>query len=660
MTHPFLTNAMVSTYMAAFNAVTPPPPPDYLKWAEENIEFGDESPFKGPYNPDLFPFFTPILAALQPDDPCATVTLAKSAQLGGTVLGQIFMGASMCLDPCPMMNTHPTVDNAGKFKKNKWNPFVRGSAALKKVMALSANKDQGDTAAQQNRRDDSGFIMWNGANSAASLSQHSIKKQVQDDLSKWVADNDEGDPEEQAETRSLAYSGKGAKILKTSTPTLKGECRITKNFEKGTQEYWTIPCPHCDEDQVLTPQAFIKNIDRKNPEKTHFECTKCGCEIHQHHRAEFNKRGRFVAHNPDAKNRSFFLWSIYSPLASWAYVANRYLSAEGEAESERAVFNDVFGMAYAAQSETPDWEDLQARAQASHYARGVIPVGGLLLTAGVDCQIDRIEIHILAWGSKRRRWVVDYHVEWGSIEEEETRRKLAAYLSRTWNDMFGNKRRLDMMAVDSGNWTDAVYDFVLSQSDRRCMAVKGSGRDGIKPIEASEMRLPDSRGKNLKTTRKLWTVAVSVLKHSFYQNVKGADELQRGYVGFPRDLEDNYFIMLTNERKYLDKNKKTGVTRWAWKKTGDNEAIDNMNYAEAAARRLGWDRHSEEYWDNLSAELEREPEDKQEDLFDPTRPIDAAAKKGAEIRTAQMPEQSENKDRAAAIAARLAGAHSNG
>lgn len=655
MSHPFLKNAMVSACLATSAAITPPPPPDYLQWAIENIEFGDESPFKGPYNPDLFPFFTPILKALEPRDPTSTVTLAKSAQLGGTVLGQIFMGASMCLDPCPMMNTHPTVDNAGKFKKNKWNPFVRGSSALRRVMAMSSNKDQGDTTAQQNRLDDSGFIMWNGANSAASLSQHSIKKQVQDDLSKWVSDNDEGDPEQQAETRSLAYSGTGSKILKTSTPTLKGSCRITKRYEEGTQEVWTVPCPHCGEDQVLTPQSFIKNINRDNPEKTHFDCTECGCEIHQHHRYEMNKLGRFVAQNPAARNRSFFLWSIYSPLTNWAYIAHRFLAAEGEAEAERAVYNDVFGIAYAAQSETPDWEDLQARAQQSHYARGRIPVGGLLLTAGVDCQIDRVEVQVVAWGSKRRRWVVDYHVIWGSIEAEETRKNLAAYMSRQWPDMFGNKRRLDMMAIDSGNWTDAVYDFVLSQSDSRCMAVKGSGRDGLKPIEASELKMPDSRGKKLRTTRKLWTVAVSVLKHSFYQNVKGADELQRGYVGFPRDLEDNYYIMLTNEQKYLETNKKTGVPKWSWKKTGDNEAIDNMNYAEAAARRLGWDRYSDEAWDNLAAELEREPEDKQEDLFDPVREIEAAVNRGGKIRTEKQQKRDTIEERAAAIVARLPG-----
>ena len=65
--------------------LTPPPPVNYLAWAERNIVFSErESPLPGPYNRDLFFYFDEILRALSPSDPCRTVTLAKSAQLGGT------------------------------------------------------------------------------------------------------------------------------------------------------------------------------------------------------------------------------------------------------------------------------------------------------------------------------------------------------------------------------------------------------------------------------------------------------------------------------------------------------------------------------------------------------------------------------------------------
>ena len=49
----------------------PPQAVDYLRWATENIVFSKrESPMPGPYNPERFSYFTEILQALSPEDPC--------------------------------------------------------------------------------------------------------------------------------------------------------------------------------------------------------------------------------------------------------------------------------------------------------------------------------------------------------------------------------------------------------------------------------------------------------------------------------------------------------------------------------------------------------------------------------------------------------------
>jgi hypothetical protein len=46
-------------------AVEPPPPVDYVRWAERNIAFTErESPFPGPYNRNMFPYFDEPLRAL--------------------------------------------------------------------------------------------------------------------------------------------------------------------------------------------------------------------------------------------------------------------------------------------------------------------------------------------------------------------------------------------------------------------------------------------------------------------------------------------------------------------------------------------------------------------------------------------------------------------
>src|SRR5258705_12261163 len=55
---------------AAALALDPPPPVDYVRWAESNIAFTErESPFPGPYNRTMFPYFDEPLRALSASRP---------------------------------------------------------------------------------------------------------------------------------------------------------------------------------------------------------------------------------------------------------------------------------------------------------------------------------------------------------------------------------------------------------------------------------------------------------------------------------------------------------------------------------------------------------------------------------------------------------------
>src|SRR5258707_11379328 len=55
---------------AAALAPEPPPPVDYVRWAEDNITFSErESPFPGPYNRTMFPYFDEPLRALSASRP---------------------------------------------------------------------------------------------------------------------------------------------------------------------------------------------------------------------------------------------------------------------------------------------------------------------------------------------------------------------------------------------------------------------------------------------------------------------------------------------------------------------------------------------------------------------------------------------------------------
>jgi phage terminase large subunit GpA-like protein len=146
-------NAERVAMMTLAEVIDPPPPVDYVRWAEENIVFtARESSFQGPYNRDIFGYFDEVLRALAPNDPCRIVTLKGSAQIGKTVVANVFAGGTMAMAPCDFMFIHPTEDNAARWSKMKLMPFIRGTPALRAIFPLQSRDGRQLGALQGARR----------------------------------------------------------------------------------------------------------------------------------------------------------------------------------------------------------------------------------------------------------------------------------------------------------------------------------------------------------------------------------------------------------------------------------------------------------------------------------------------------------------------------
>lgn len=594
-------------------ALDPPPPVDLNAWAAANVVFGQESPLPGPYDPGRFPFFRRILEVLGPEHPSRVVVLLKSAQLGGTVLAQIFVGGSLDLDPSPFLYVVPTEPNAQRWAKTKWRPFVRGCASLRRLFPAGTSRDASNSTLYQERRDGRGFLQISGANSEASLSMVSMPRQVQDDLAKWEMNN-AGDPETQADSRSKAFEC--AKIFKISTPLVADNCRITRAFKRSTQEHFHVPCPHCGHRHPLEWDNMLANLDEQHPERAHFTCPACGGVIEERHRPQMLAGGCWVAHNPGAAIVGFYLWAAYSPLERWAAIAEAWLAAKGDPAKEQVFLNDMVGRAYEAAGESPPWESLRDRAEAALRRRGVVPRGGLLLCLGLDCQDDRVEWQLVAFGRELRRYVVDYGVVDGSITDEATHKALDALLARTWRDFQGQPRGIDAAAIDGNAWTEAVFDWVKGKPQSQVIMVRGVRGDHA-PVIKQVKREVGRDGRLLRYRKRFFNVGVSAMKSALYKQLKKADPLERGYCDFPSGLGDEYFIQLCAERR-LPVKRKDGSTEYRWVLPANvrNEALDTMLYAEAAATRAGWRANTDQRWDELEAEREAPPPPAQLDLED--------------------------------------------
>lgn len=610
-------NAERIAYDVLADVLTPPDKVDYLDWAEQNIVFSElESPdYPGPYNRRLFRYFDEVLRALSPDDLCRIVTLAKSAQIGGTVIANIYTGGSMDMDPSWFLYVHPTENNAERWSKMKLAPMLRNTTALSALFPKKS-RDGLDSLLYKERVDGRGAIQISGANSAASLSQVTMKRQVQDDLSKWE-NNSAGDPETQADSRSRGVEE--AKIFKISTPLVMPGCRVTANFEAGSQEHPYVPCPHCAHMQVLEWENMLANLKEDRPEDAHFTCIECGTEIWEYHRQQMLDGLEWRAQNPSQKrfHRSFYIWSAYSPLQSWERIAREWLRAKGDPSSEQVFLNDTVGRAYAAAGEAPPWETLRDRGATSYYAKGKIPAGGTVLTLGIDCQGDRVEWQVVAFGRDFRRFVVDFGVIPGHISEPKCQERLDALLVQQWTNSYGRRIGLDKSAIDGNAYTEEVWEWVKKHPASLLVMVRGSNTDSAPLTQRVKKERNHKTGKPLRYSKRFYNFNASVLKMALYRNVAKTDPLERGYVAFPTGLDDEYYQELTAERR-VPKKRRDGFTEYKWEKDPqlDNEALDTMNQAEVAAILYGIRSLPDAIWDRLENERERTPEDAQLDFED--------------------------------------------
>jgi len=371
--------------------------------------------------------------------------------------------------------------------------------------------------------------------------------------------------------------------------------------------------------QTLEWENMLANLDEAHPEKAHFTCVECGCEIEEHHRAEMVRRGEWRANNLSAKrhHRSFYLWSVVSALQSWERIAREWLGARGDPASEQTFLNDTVGRAYVTAGEAPPWETLRDRGANAEYDRGRIPPGGLILTIGIDCQDDRVEAQVVAWGQDFRRWVVEYIVVPGHISTEKCQERLDALLVQTWANGYGHRIAADMIAIDGNAYTEDVWDWARRHPASRLIMMRGDNRDSAPLIQRVKKERSQKTGKLLKYSRRFYNINVSVLKMALYRNVAKADPLERGFVGFPRGMEDDYYRQLTAERR-VPKKKKDGFTEYKWEKDAAqaNEGLDTMNQAEAAAIKYGVRGLPDAIWQRLEQERETPAPDAQMDFED--------------------------------------------
>ncbi len=636
----FLAASAAVVASALANAMAPPPPPDITRWCADNIVFDERSPMPGPFNIERFAFLREIHEVLSPEHPCREVTIRGSAQWGKTVsIIQPTIGAWHEYTPLDSLIVHPTASAATEWVDNKWMPMRRQAPGLREIFGTGARGDQRDNKFNQETLDRNGSIKVASAGSPADLTGTSRRLVIMDDLAKFEM-TDKGDPEALAVSRASGFED--AKIVRVSTSMIKDTCRITRAFLRSDQRFFHVPCPHCGHRAPLTWENFRQNLDPERLTAACFSCEACGCAIEHKHKLEIVARGAWVAHNPNGDHPGFHLWRAYAPQRDWASIAVEYAQVMGwsriearsetedavrsrvEAETEQTFWNDVLGLPYDQATDAPDWEALRDRAEnaagdAAALPVGVVPAQGVILAAGVDCQDDRLEVSLVAFGRNRQRWTVDHRVIPFHIGDEDGRAALNALLRQNWRTELGLELPIDMLAIDGGTYTDDVWSWARAHPWNRVIIVKGSSSQNgpvLAPMKFERRR----DGKAKRRQKRAFMLNVSQLKGDFYTWLGKEDPAERGYCRFAVGLGDEYYRQITSEKRVLHR-QRSGVVTSSWdlvEPTRRNECLDCMNYAEAAARRKGWTSMTDDQWDRLEAERGAPAKEPQPDLFDST------------------------------------------
>jgi len=370
----------------------------------------------GKYRSSRTPYVREIMDALSSSSRVQEIVVMKGTQLGFTETGNNWFGYVADASPGPFMMIFPTAELAKDHSKQKLQPTVRETPRLRGKVKDHRTRDSGNTI--QTKEFPGGILFLSGSNSGAFFRSKSVRFLFLDDIDGFEHDvGGEGDPGELAKRRTDTY-GSRKKILEVSTPTVKGVSRVERSFLESDQRYYHVPCPYCGTYQRLEwggPGAGygIKFTRDENGSAVDvwYECRACHDYIDERYKPAMLERGRWVPTYPERLKRGYQISSLYSPLGwvSWRQIIKEFLEAKAFRERLKTWVNTRLGEPFEEDGEKPDWSLLKARCEP--YQILSVPMGGLLLTAGVDVQDDRLAVVIRAWGRGEESWLV----YWGEL-----------------------------------------------------------------------------------------------------------------------------------------------------------------------------------------------------------------------------------------------------
>jgi phage terminase large subunit GpA-like protein len=502
----------------------------------------------------------------------------------------------------------------------------------------SGSRNTGDTAVAKEYP--GGYLHFFGGRSPARFRGISYQVALADEIDAYPDSiAKEGTVIELVRNRTDAYSQK-RKILWTSTPLQKQTSKIEELYLSGDQQKYFVPCKHCGTMQELVWHGVDKETGytwgivwendknfipiTEDPEKgiqttVSYKCCNpaCGGLMKNYDKATIIPKGewRSTAAPKAANTKSFHITPLYNPpgmfswddmvkqwAIAWDIEHNRYR----DREKYRVFRNTKQGLTFEDFGTSVSFERVIQFRRSGFVSGGgffkenkisrnvpndkAIEDSGspvLFVVASVDVQKKNLFVDVKGYSDGGVTWTLDFFPIEGETEQfNGPWDKLDEYISdKRFVGTDGKVYRIQITLVDSGRYTNYVYEFVKRHSFG-VYACKG--RDWLNAGETYQLfsqkaleqtGLPQAFHIN---TGKLKDKISALLTNSFWE---GGHYQPVWYPNFPEDFRDDYFKMFEAETKENIIDKKTNkVYKTVWRQNfgQDNHAFDTYVYNLAA------------------------------------------------------------------------------
>ena len=603
------------------------------EWAEKNRYLpSGTTEYPGLVDWSIAPHLKEICDCAHPDSGVKYVTCMKSTQSLFTTTVESAEGWAIKHKRHNILNIISS-KNIAKIRSSSAIDVMidsSGLASFVRPMSERMKKKTGDNTFYKEFHGGRRMLMtsWNSIGDAKSVNWSFIFEDELDEAAYEL--KGQGDPQKIFEGRKKTV--KFFMVYRGGTP-INSTGRTYKNFLEGDQRYYNVPCPLCGEKQTLvlmfgaetavtgndyglTARSENKNgVDVIIPESVEYVCKYCKKAFKEHHKGWMLSNGLWIptAEPKDPEHRSYHISNMMSPVMffTWKSFMQEFANCEYGANitAYKNFRIDNLGWPWENRAQRLQWREIKdvfAR-RGDNYPLGMVPDGGLILTAGVDVQKRWLEMVVIAWGANDEYWIIDHqkfngatanktNKVWGDLKAFIKEKKyplsngVPVQIVLAGIDSAFNPKRDSDIQENTVTMEHTVYEVVAAMSPK---AIAVRGNDGMKDSILKEERI--RKAIALKTRYEL---AVSTLKDELYTKL---DMLPDSGIHMTTALSDDFFRGVLSE-VYAE----TKPGKWEWKKVFErNEPLDCINLARGAAEYLNLPSMSSEGWKNLRDRLYR-------------------------------------------------------